>query len=74
MTIDELKEEFNRLGDQEKMAFMKSVAPSLCAVFGKNPETMMAGTMSMCRDMMKSCNIDMQGMMKKMDMTGGKRE
>lgn len=74
MTIDELKAEFSRLSDQEKMAFMKSIAPSLCAVFNRNPETMMGGMMSMCRDMMKSCNMDMQGMTKMMDMTGGKHE
>lgn len=74
MTIDELKKEFGRLSDQDKMAFMKSIAPSFCAVFGKNPETMMGGIMSMCRDMMKSCNMDMRGMIKMMSMTGGKHE
>ena len=62
-TTDELKDKFSRLTDEEKVHFMKSVMPSLCEIFSKNPEKMMAEMMPLCRDMMKSCNIDMQGMM-----------
>jgi len=60
-TPDELKDEFSRLTDEEKVAFMKSVMPSFCEVFSKNPEKMMSEMMPLCRDMMKSCNIDIQG-------------
>lgn len=71
MTIEELKEEFGKLTDQDKMAFVKSIMPSMCTVFASNREKMMGGTMSMCQDMMmKSCNMDMQGMMKMMGMMG----
>jgi len=46
------------------------VMPSFCEIFSKNPEKMMAEMMPLCRDMMKSCNMDMQGMMKMMGMMG----
>ena len=69
-TVEELKDRFNKLDDQEKLAFLKSVMPSFCEIFGKNPEKMMTEMMPLCRDMMKSCNMDMQGMMKMMDMMG----
>jgi len=62
-TTDELKDKFSRLTDEEKVAFMKSVMPSFCEIFSKNPE-MMKEMMPLCRDMMKSGMMDMQGMMK----------
>ncbi len=65
-TTDELKDKFSRLTDEEKLAFMKSVMPSFCEIFSKNPEKMMSEMMPFCRDMMKSCNMNMQGMMKMM--------
>ncbi len=67
---DELRDKFNRLTDEEKLLFMKSVMPSFCEIFGKNPERMMAEMMPLCRGMMKSCNMDMQGMMKMMGKMG----
>ena len=70
-TTEELEAGFNRLTDEEKVAFMKSVMPSFCEIFSKNPEKMMSEMMPFCRDMMKSCNMDMQGMMKMMGMMGG---
>ncbi|MCX5812464.1 MAG: hypothetical protein NT178_07950 [Proteobacteria bacterium] len=72
-TTDELKEKFNKLTDEEKMAFMKSVMPSFCEIFGKNPQKMMTEMMPLCGEMMKSCNMDMQGMMKMMGMMGGSK-
>jgi hypothetical protein len=57
-TTDELKDKFSRLTDEEKVVFMKSVMPSFCEIFSKNPEKMMKEMMPLCRDMMKS------GMMK----------
>ena len=67
---DELKEKFSRLTDEEKIAFMKSVMPSFCEIFTKNPQKMMAEMMPLCGGMMKSCNMDMQGMMKMMGKIG----
>jgi len=67
---DELKDKFSRLTDEEKIAFMKSVMPSFCEIFSKNPQKMMSEMMPLCRDMMKSGNMDMQGMMKMMGMMG----
>ena len=69
-TTDELKDKFSRLTDEEKLAFMKSVLPSFCATFARNPEKMIPEMMPICRDMMKSCHMDMQGMMKMMSMMG----
>ncbi|MCX5830292.1 MAG: hypothetical protein NT140_00100 [Deltaproteobacteria bacterium] len=63
-TTDELKDMFSRLTDEEKVVFMKSVMPSFCEIFSKNPEKMMKEMMLLCRDMMKSGMMDMQGMMK----------
>jgi len=65
---DELKDKFSRLPDEEKIAFMKSVMPSFCEIFSKNPEKMMSEMMPLCGEMMKGCNMDMQGMMKMMGM------
>jgi hypothetical protein len=69
--VQELVDKFYKLTDEEKIAFMKSVMPSFCEIFSKNPEKMMAEMMPLCRDMMKACNMDMQGMMKMMGMMGG---
>ena len=68
--IEDLRHKFDNLDDEEKIAFMKSVMPSFCEIFSKNPEKMMAEMMPLCRDMMKVCNMDMQGMMKMMGMMG----
>lgn len=71
-TTDELKDKFSRLTDEEKIAFMKSIMPSFCEIFSGNPEKMMTEMMPLCRQlMMKTCNMDMQGMMKMMGMMGG---
>lgn len=67
---EELKDKFSKLTDGEKIAFMKSIMPSFCEVFSKNPEKMMGEMMPMCQEMMKSCNMDMQSMMKMMGMMG----
>lgn len=47
--------------------------PSFREIFRKNPEKMMAGMMPFCADMMKSCGMDMQGMMKMMGMMGNQK-
>jgi hypothetical protein len=70
-TTDELKDKFSKLTDEEKVTFIKSVMPSFCEVFSKNPEKMMGEMMPMCQAMMKSCNMDMRGIMKRMGMMGG---
>jgi hypothetical protein len=67
---DELKDKFSRLTDEEKIAFMKSVMPSFCEIFCKNPQKMRSEMMPLCREMMEACNMDMQGMMKMMGMMG----
>ncbi|HAR95523.1 MAG TPA: hypothetical protein DCR97_06115 [Deltaproteobacteria bacterium] len=69
-SVEELKDRFNKLTDEEKLAFLKSVMPSFCEIFAKNPEKMMSEMMPMCREMTRSCNMDMQGMMKRMGMGG----
>jgi hypothetical protein len=66
--VEELKDKFNSLSDAEKVEFMKSVMPSFCQAFAGTPQRMMLEMMPMCQEMMKSCNMDMQGMMKMMGM------
>jgi hypothetical protein len=68
--IEDLKHKFDTLADEEKIEFMKLIMPSFREIFRKNPEKMMAEMMPFCRDMMKSCGMDMQGMMKVMGMMG----
>lgn len=70
-TTEELKDKFNKLTDEEKVIFMKAVMPSFCEAFSRTPQKMMEEMMPMCRQMMKSCNMDMQGMMRMMGMMGG---
>jgi hypothetical protein len=71
---EELKDKFSKLTEEEKVAFMKSIMPSFCDIFRKNPKKMMAEMMPFCRDMMQSCNMDMQGMMKMMGKMGGAKD
>ncbi len=61
--VEELKEKFNKLTDEEKMEFMKSAMPAFCATFAKDPGAMMSKMMPMCAEMMKSFPGAMQGMM-----------
>ncbi len=55
--VDELKDRFYSLTDEDKMAFMKAIMPSFCESFRKNPESMMM----FCGDMMKSSAWTFQG-------------
>lgn len=71
MKTEELRDKFNGLTDEEKVAFMKSVMPSFGKVFAKDPQKMMAGMMPFCREMMSACGADIQSMMKMMGMMGG---
>jgi hypothetical protein len=69
--IEDLKHKFDSLGDEEKIEFMKLIIPSFREIFSNNPQKMMAEMMPLCGEMMKSFNMDMQGMMKMMGMMGG---
>jgi hypothetical protein len=68
--IDELKDGFNSLADQDKMAFMRAIMPAFCEAFRKHPESMMM----FCGDMMKSFGMDMPGMMRMMGMMPGNKQ
>jgi hypothetical protein len=68
-TVDELKDRFNGLTDEDKMAFMREIMPSFCESFRKSPESMMI----FCGDMMRSFGMDMPAMMRMMSMMSGKK-
>ncbi len=68
--IEDLKRKFDNLGDEEKIEFMKLIMPSFREIFMKNSEKMMAEMIPFCGEMMKSCGMDMQTMMKRMGMMG----
>jgi len=55
-TLEELKDKFSNLTEEEKLAFLKSVMLSFCETFSKNSEKMMSEMIPLC--------MDMQGMMK----------
>ena len=57
-TTDELKDKFSKLTDEEKVAFMKSVMPSFCEIFSKNPEMMMAELMPLCLDIIRGFSLN----------------
>ena len=57
--MKELLDKFNALTEQEKLEFAKAVMPQMCSLFQENQQEMM----SMCRDMMKGCGMDMSMMM-----------
>lgn len=61
-TTEELKERFESLSNEDKLLFMRSIMPSFCEAFRKSPQNMM----QFCQEMMKSCGMDMQSMMKNM--------
>ncbi len=71
--LEDLKNKFDNLRDKEKIEFMKLIMPSIREIFTRNPEKMMAEMMPFCGEMMKSCGMDMQAMMKMMGM-GGKQK
>jgi hypothetical protein len=69
-TVDELRDGFIRLTEEDKMVFMKSIMQSFCETFRKNPESIMV----FCGDMMKSFGMDMPGMMRMMGMMSGNKQ
>ncbi len=69
-TVDELKDRFYSLTDEDKMAFMKAIMPSFCESFRRKPESMML----FCGDMMKSFGMDMPAMMRMMSMMSGNKQ
>ncbi len=69
-TVDELKDRFYSLTDEDKMAFIKAIMLSFCESFRKKPESMMM----FCGDMMKSFGMDMPAMMRMMSMMSGKKQ
>ncbi len=43
--LEDLKNKFDNLGDEEKIEFMKLIMPSFREIFTRNPEKMMAEMM-----------------------------
>ncbi len=68
--LEDLKNKFDNLRDEEKIEFMKLIMPSIREIFTRNSEKMMTEMMPLCGEMMKSCGMDMQAMMKIMGMMG----
>lgn len=62
--MDDLKEKFEELPEEEKVEFIKSIMPTMCDIFRKNPQKMMNEMMPLCQDMMR--NMDVSNMMNMM--------
>jgi hypothetical protein len=57
--MKELLDKFNALTEQEKLEFAKAAMPQMCSLFQRNQQEIM----SLCRNMMKDCGMDMSMMM-----------
>lgn len=65
---EELKNSFDNLSAEDKIAFLKTIMPDICALFSEDSQRMMAEMMPLCRQMMEGCGVDMQQMMSMMQM------
>jgi hypothetical protein len=65
---EDLKNSFDNLSAEDKIAFLKTIMPDICALFREEPRRMMAEMMPLCRQMMEGCDVDMQQMMSMMQM------
>lgn len=72
MKVDELVEAFKELSEDDQLAMVKKIMPSVCGMFQKNPQKMMAEMMPLCSDMMQGCGMDMGKMMNMMGTMGMK--
>jgi hypothetical protein len=60
--IRTIVDDFKRLTNDEKLAFMKEAMPLMAEVFGKDQQKMMSEMMPFCMNMMKSKGMDMDKM------------
>jgi len=71
--LEKMKEEFEKLSEDEKMEFCMSVMPSMCEAMSKNQDKMMAmmkNMMPYCMEMMQKGSINMQKVMEMMQQVG----
>ncbi|AEH61534.1 hypothetical protein Mzhil_1699 [Methanosalsum zhilinae DSM 4017] len=62
--MNDLKEKFEALSDEGKVEFFKSIMPSMCEIFKKDPQGMMKEMMPFCREMQSMNMPEMMEMMK----------
>jgi hypothetical protein len=60
--MEKLVNDFKALSNEEKLAFMKEVMPSMAEIFAKDPQKMMSDMMPFCMNMMRSRGMDMDRM------------
>ncbi len=72
MDLKDLTKEFGLLSEADKKEFFKQVMPSLLEMCRKEPGKMMNEMMPMCRSMMQSSGMDMEGMRRIMRTKMGK--
>ncbi len=60
--MEDLLNQFKKLTDDEKVAFMKEAMTDMTEIFAKDPQKMMAEMMPVCMTMMKSKGMDMDRM------------
>jgi hypothetical protein len=60
--MEKLVNDFKTLSNEEKLAFMKEVMPSMAEIFAKDPQKMMSDMMPFCMNMMRSRGMDMDRM------------
>ena len=61
-TAEKLKEGFHKLSNEEKLNFIKSIAPEICQAFMENREELMGEMMPFCMNAMNTGKMDMNKM------------
>lgn len=64
--MEELINNFNSLGEKDKVEFIKKIMPYMAAIFKQNPQLMIEELMPICKKMMGSEGFNPQEMMKMM--------
>lgn len=65
--MENIKTEFDKLTDDDKLDFFKVIMPSMCRIFKQNPQKVMGEMMPFCIEVMKDCNMDMSQMIDMMN-------
>ena len=63
--MEELKDKYEKLTDEEKLDFAKRIMPEICELIKGNPQ-LMQEMMSSCMEMMGQDGMDMDQMMQMM--------
>ncbi len=61
--MEELKENFSNLSEEDKLAFCQEIMPEICQMFKKNPQKMMQEMMPIVKELIEKEELDMMQLM-----------